>query len=303
MWDVRCTKQIDFPHSSNPQITASEFYLHTSGSFYNTNGQATPTKAPALGLVELCDCEAWFWWVLPGRVPEVAHRFFWGGLLRVFFLTPLGVCFSWFRSERKEGRKEGREEDRKEWRKEGSKEGKKEGIFQLRAPWSLAPAKTTHFLYFVIICYYILYPREMATQKAEMWIPSWFGWAQDWGPQWYPMTETASFEVETSTCLSYTQDPSIVELRGSMNKGGITPVSQGVTFKIPGFHTSPLQSRGLKTLDPLPSRLFKQQCTRLQGDKWWQISKVMSPWHVRESDDLAPSAPVTVNDGKLICLP
>ena len=42
--------------------------------------------------------------------------------------------------------------------------------------------------------------------------------------------------------------------RKRMNKGGITPVSQGVTFKIPGFRTSPLQSRGLKTLeDPLPT--------------------------------------------------
>lgn len=213
MWDVRCTKQIDFPHSSNPQIRASEFYPHTSGSFYNTNGQATPTKAPALGLVELCDCEAWFWWVLPGRVPEVAHRFFLGGLLRVFFLTPLGVCFSWFRSERKEGRKGGRKIGRNGERKEARRERRKASF-----SWELHEALRQQKLptSYILLLYVIIYcTREKWQHKKQKcgfhhglagWLQIIFTWicAQDWGPQWYPMTETASFEGETSTCLSYT---------------------------------------------------------------------------------------------------
>ena len=97
----------------------------------------------------------------------------------VFFLLR---CFDyWSPPERKEIRKEGTEEGRKASRmigrkKEGRRERKKEGIFQLRAPRSLAPARTIHFLCFLIV----LYTREKWDHKKQKCgvHHCWAGWLQ-----------------------------------------------------------------------------------------------------------------------------
>jgi hypothetical protein len=187
-------------------------------------------------------------------------------------------------------------------RKEGSKEVKKEGIFQLRAPWSLAPAKTTHFLSVVIICYYILYPREMGTQKAEMWIPSWFGWVTPnnfhlnlcpglrppmISNDWNSIIRRGNFQL-----FKLYIRPEHCGAKGFLEKGWTRVVS----------HQYPRELHS-KSLASAP-HLFNRGVWRpLKTPCLVASSNSNARWHVRESDNLAPSAPVTANDGKLICLP